>query len=206
MAKIVISENITLDGVVQDPSGAEGFRLGGWVGRVGEGGREETCQRSPSSLRTAIASKRPRAPGTYLPGSVSSTKALADWVASARPQRIEDTERRRGHGTRLGRWKPSNRRHVGSPPAPRPQRRQLPAVAGTRPIEPVHPTSAPNGPAIDPPGDRRLPLQRIEGTASHNRVYGALTTALRPIHLSGRAGRRRASWTRQGPDTTGQRV
>ena len=44
MAKIVISENITLDGVVQDPSGAEGFRLGGWVGRVGERGREEAAK------------------------------------------------------------------------------------------------------------------------------------------------------------------
>ena len=44
MAKIVISENITLDGVVQDPSGAEGFRLGGWVGRVGEHGREEAAK------------------------------------------------------------------------------------------------------------------------------------------------------------------
>ena len=40
MGKIVISENITLDGVVQDPSGVEGFRLGGWVGRVGDRGRE----------------------------------------------------------------------------------------------------------------------------------------------------------------------
>jgi dihydrofolate reductase len=44
MGKIVISENITLDGVVQDPSGAEGFSLGGWVGRVGERGREEAAQ------------------------------------------------------------------------------------------------------------------------------------------------------------------
>ena len=40
MGKIVISENITLDGVVQDPSGVEGFRLGCWVGRVGDRGRE----------------------------------------------------------------------------------------------------------------------------------------------------------------------
>ena len=40
MGKIVISENITLDGVVEDPSGVEGFRLGGWVGRVGDRGRE----------------------------------------------------------------------------------------------------------------------------------------------------------------------
>jgi dihydrofolate reductase len=30
MGKIVISTNVSLDGVVQDPDGEEGFRLGGW--------------------------------------------------------------------------------------------------------------------------------------------------------------------------------
>jgi dihydrofolate reductase len=35
MGKIVISTNTSLDGVVQDPDGAEGFRLGGWFGRYG---------------------------------------------------------------------------------------------------------------------------------------------------------------------------
>src|ERR671929_821311 len=44
MGKIVVSENVTLDGVVQDPAGAEGFARGGWVGRVGERGREEAAQ------------------------------------------------------------------------------------------------------------------------------------------------------------------
>jgi dihydrofolate reductase len=34
MGRIVISENITLDGVIEDPSGDEGFKHGGWVGRV----------------------------------------------------------------------------------------------------------------------------------------------------------------------------
>jgi dihydrofolate reductase len=34
MGKIVISENVSLDGVVEDPSGVEGFRHGGWVGKV----------------------------------------------------------------------------------------------------------------------------------------------------------------------------
>ena len=34
MAKIIISENASLDGVVQDPAGDEGFRRGGWVGRI----------------------------------------------------------------------------------------------------------------------------------------------------------------------------
>jgi hypothetical protein len=40
MAKIVISENVSLDGVIQDPAGDEGFSRGGWVGRVGDRGRE----------------------------------------------------------------------------------------------------------------------------------------------------------------------
>ena len=35
MGKIVISTNVSLDGVVQDPDGAEGFRLGGWFNRFG---------------------------------------------------------------------------------------------------------------------------------------------------------------------------
>jgi dihydrofolate reductase len=33
MGKIVISDNVTLDGVVQDPAGDEGFRVG-WVGLI----------------------------------------------------------------------------------------------------------------------------------------------------------------------------
>lgn len=35
MGKIVISTNVSLDGVVQDPDGAEGFRIGGWFGQFG---------------------------------------------------------------------------------------------------------------------------------------------------------------------------
>src|ERR671930_225382 len=44
MGKIVVSENVTLDGVVQDPAGAEGFGRGGWVGRVGARGRDEAAK------------------------------------------------------------------------------------------------------------------------------------------------------------------
>jgi dihydrofolate reductase len=44
MGKIVVSENITLDGVIQDPAGVEGFRRGGWVGRVGDKGREQAAK------------------------------------------------------------------------------------------------------------------------------------------------------------------
>ena len=44
MGKLVISENVTLDGVIQDPAGVEGFRLGGWIGRIGDRGREESAK------------------------------------------------------------------------------------------------------------------------------------------------------------------
>jgi len=40
MGKIVISENVSLDGVVQDPTGEEGFRFGGWFGQMGDKDRE----------------------------------------------------------------------------------------------------------------------------------------------------------------------
>ena len=40
MGRIIVSENVTLDGIAQDPAGAEGFARGGWVGRVGDRGRE----------------------------------------------------------------------------------------------------------------------------------------------------------------------
>ena len=36
MGKIVISENVSLDGVVQDPTGEEGFKLGGWFTQIGD--------------------------------------------------------------------------------------------------------------------------------------------------------------------------
>ena len=35
MGKIIISTNVSFDGVVQDPDGEEGFRLGGWFGQFG---------------------------------------------------------------------------------------------------------------------------------------------------------------------------
>jgi len=44
VGKIVISENVSLDGVIQDPAGVEGFRLGGWVGLIGGQGRQEAAR------------------------------------------------------------------------------------------------------------------------------------------------------------------
>jgi dihydrofolate reductase len=42
MGRVVISENVSLDGVIQDPAGDEGFRVGGWVGRIAD--REEVAK------------------------------------------------------------------------------------------------------------------------------------------------------------------
>jgi dihydrofolate reductase len=42
MGKIVMSDNVSLDGIVQDPAGDEGFRVGGWVGVIA--GRPELAK------------------------------------------------------------------------------------------------------------------------------------------------------------------
>ena len=40
MGKFVISDNVSIDGVDQDPTGEEGFRHGGWFTQVGDKDRE----------------------------------------------------------------------------------------------------------------------------------------------------------------------
>jgi dihydrofolate reductase len=42
MGRIVVSENVSLDGVVEDPAGDEGFSRGGWVGPIAA--REDVAQ------------------------------------------------------------------------------------------------------------------------------------------------------------------
>jgi dihydrofolate reductase len=37
------ARNVSLDGVIQDPAGDEGFRHGGWIGRIGGRGRDEAA-------------------------------------------------------------------------------------------------------------------------------------------------------------------
>jgi dihydrofolate reductase len=40
MGKIVISENVSLDGVGQDPTGEDGLSFGGWAAQIGDKDRE----------------------------------------------------------------------------------------------------------------------------------------------------------------------
>ncbi|MFD8524271.1 dihydrofolate reductase family protein [Streptomyces capillispiralis] len=55
MGKIVISENVTLDGVVEDPTGEEGFRHGGWFLRLGDKDRAAWAELELTEARTTEA-------------------------------------------------------------------------------------------------------------------------------------------------------
>ncbi len=44
MGKIIVTENVSLDGVVQDPTGDEGFDRGGWAGQLTSRDRQEWSQ------------------------------------------------------------------------------------------------------------------------------------------------------------------
>ena len=76
MGKIVISTNVSLDGVVQDPDGEEGFRLGGWFGRSGGKDLEEWAKiEFDEALRT----------GALLLGRRSD-----EWFAARWPSRSDE--------------------------------------------------------------------------------------------------------------------
>jgi dihydrofolate reductase len=55
MGKIVVSQNITLDGVVEDPTGEEGFRHGGWWVQVASVDREGFYNAALDEARRAQA-------------------------------------------------------------------------------------------------------------------------------------------------------
>jgi dihydrofolate reductase len=76
MGRIVISENVSLDGVIQDPAGVEGFRLGGWVGRIGSQGREEAAQ---AALDEALGAE------AFLLGRRSYEFLAARWPSRSGP-------------------------------------------------------------------------------------------------------------------------
>jgi dihydrofolate reductase len=55
MGKIVISTNVSLDGVVQDPDGKEGFGRGGWFARSGGKDLEEWAKVEYAEAQRAAA-------------------------------------------------------------------------------------------------------------------------------------------------------
>ena len=73
MGQIIVSENVTLDGVIQDPAGDEGFRVGGWVGLIGN-----SPQLGKLALDEALAA------GALLLGRRSYQWLAARWPISQR--------------------------------------------------------------------------------------------------------------------------
>jgi dihydrofolate reductase len=55
MGKIVVSENVSLDGVVQDPTGEEGFRHGGWFLQIGDSDRAAWAKAALDEALSAAA-------------------------------------------------------------------------------------------------------------------------------------------------------
>jgi dihydrofolate reductase len=83
MGKIVISTNVSLDGVVQDPDGEEGFSRGGWFGQDGgkdleEWGKVEYAE----ALRTAALLLGRRSDGWFAARWASKPGEWADRLNS----------------------------------------------------------------------------------------------------------------------------
>src|SRR2546425_13059660 len=76
MGRIVVSENVSLDGVIQDPAGVEGFSRGGWVGRIGGQGRDEAAK---GALDEALGAK------AFLLGRRSYEVLAARWPSPSGP-------------------------------------------------------------------------------------------------------------------------
>jgi dihydrofolate reductase len=101
MGRIVVSENVTLDGVVEDPTGEEGFRHGGWFARIGAEDREAWAKVELDEALAATAllfgrhsyewfasrwisrtgpwADRLRALPKYVVSSTADVPAAADW-------------------------------------------------------------------------------------------------------------------------------
>jgi dihydrofolate reductase len=92
MGRIVISENVSLDGVVQDPAGVEGFERGGWVGRIGDRGRDQAAQVLLDEALATEALLLGRRTYEFLAARwPSRTGALADRLNSQRKYVVSST-------------------------------------------------------------------------------------------------------------------
>jgi len=71
MGKIIISENASLDGVVQDPTGEEGSPFGGWFTRIGDNDRQAWAQLGMEEAMSA---------GAFLMGRLSDDYFASRWL------------------------------------------------------------------------------------------------------------------------------
>jgi dihydrofolate reductase len=79
MGRIVVSQNVTLDGVVEDPTGEEGFRHGGWFKQMSGTDRQEWAKVEYDEALRASALLLGRRSDAYF-GSQWNTQT-SDWAA-----------------------------------------------------------------------------------------------------------------------------
>jgi dihydrofolate reductase len=97
MGRIIVSENVTLDAVIQDPAGDEGSRHGGWVGRIGDRGREEAAKVALDEAMSTEAMLLGRRTYEFLAKRwPSRTGALADRLNSKAKYVVSSTLREPG--------------------------------------------------------------------------------------------------------------
>jgi dihydrofolate reductase len=83
MGKIIVSENVTLDGVVQDPTGEEGLRGGGWFNEIVDSDREAWAKTGFDEAQGAEALLLGRRTDAYLAARwLSRSGAWADRLNS----------------------------------------------------------------------------------------------------------------------------
>jgi dihydrofolate reductase len=83
MGTLVVSENVSLDGVIQDPRGEEGLGRGDWFARVGDGDLREWADALLTEVLSAEALLLGRRSYEYLATRYASrTGALADRLRS----------------------------------------------------------------------------------------------------------------------------
>jgi dihydrofolate reductase len=76
MGRIVISENVSLDGVAQDPTGEEGFKHGGWFNEMSDRSREAWAE---AGFEEALASE------ALLMGRRSDEYFATRWMSRSGP-------------------------------------------------------------------------------------------------------------------------
>lgn len=130
MGRIVVSENISLDGVVQDPTGDEGLPFGGWFGRgagPGPGGVRRAPppggarhagaaagSPQPRMVRHAVGVARRRLGGP----AERHAEVRRLHLARARLDQLDGPERRRGgRGLPAEAGERGRHRRVRQPPA-----------------------------------------------------------------------------------------
>ena len=88
MGKIVVSDSVSLDGVIQDPAGDEGFRVGGWVGQIKD--REELGKLTRDEALGTEACCRPAEHSGSLRGGRSAVASGGQDKQPAQVRRVLD--------------------------------------------------------------------------------------------------------------------